>query len=98
MFGLNLRGFVKLQKKKKIREKLGSDWVGQAPTRIFFFGGGECCVLLCFLFCVVFMFPIFSKKKYKNWILRWVGGVWTIRGFLSFFYFFTLKRPLSKYG
>ena len=36
------RGFVKL---KKIREKLGSGWVGQAPTRIFFFE------ISCFLCC-----------------------------------------------
>ena len=29
-----LRGFVKLKKNLKIREKLGSEWVGQAPTQI----------------------------------------------------------------
>ena len=42
-----LRDFVKL-KNQKIREKLGSGWVGQAPSRIFIF-----------LFCVfvLFVFP-----------------------------------------
>ena len=33
----NLRGFV--EKNKKTREKLGSRWVFQTPTR-FFLGGG----------------------------------------------------------
>ena len=29
--------FCQVKKNQKIREKLGSGWVGQAPTRIFFF-------------------------------------------------------------
>ena len=37
-----LRGFVKLKKIKKIREKLGNGWVGQAPTRIIIFLGKFC--------------------------------------------------------
>ena len=46
-----IRGFVKL---KKIREKLGSGWVGQAPTRISIF-----LEILCFfvLFFSLYMFP-----------------------------------------
>ena len=61
-----LRGFEKLKKNPKIREKLGSGWVGQAPTRIINFF--ENVVFLC-VFCVVFLFPNVSKKKKMN-----VGG------------------------
>ena len=32
-----LRGIVKLKKNQKIREKLRSGWVGQAPNQIFQF-------------------------------------------------------------
>ena len=45
-----LGGFVKL---KKIREKLGSGWVGQAPTRCFFY------IFLVFCVCCFYVF----KKK-----------------------------------
>ena len=61
MMGFNikvLKGFVKV-KNPKIREKLGSGWVCQAPARIFFWGG----ILSFFIFlCVVFMFPNVSIK------------------------------------
>ena len=47
-------GFCQVKKNRKIREKLGSGWVGQAPTlkkpQFFFFRN-------VVLFCVVFMFP-----------------------------------------
>ena len=43
----------------KIREKLGSGWVGQAPTWIFF--GGE--IVCFFVFFVLFIrFQMFPKK------------------------------------
>ena len=35
------------KKNQKIREKLGSGWVGQAPTRIFFLGGKFCLFFVC---------------------------------------------------
>ena len=56
----NAKGFCQVKKIPKIRQKLGSVWVGQAPTRIFIFGGNLVFfgVFLCF-----FMFPNFSKKK-----------------------------------
>ena len=56
----------------KIREKLESGLVDQAPTRTFFWGGGG---ILCFfcVFCVVFMFPNVSKKNEK---LDRSGGGW----------------------
>ena len=50
------KGFCQVKKNQKIREKLGSGWVGQAPTRIIILFW-KCCVF--FVFCVVFMFPIF---------------------------------------
>ena len=51
-----VRGFVKL---KKLKNPIKSGWVGQAPTRIFFFGN----VVFFYFFSVVFMFPNVSKKK-----------------------------------
>ena len=69
------KGFVKLKKIKKIQEKVGSGWVGQAPTRYFIFWED-------FVFCVVFMFQMFQKKI---WIGGWVGEVKPIRVFLGFF-------------
>ena len=61
------KGFCQVEKIPKIREKLGSGWVGEAPSRIliFFF---ECFIL--FVFCVVFMF---QKKIKKD--RGWLGGV-----------------------
>ena len=32
-----VKGFCQVKKIQKIREKLGSGWVGQAPNRIWFF-------------------------------------------------------------
>ena len=87
MFCLIPRRFVKFKKLKKIREKIGSGWEGQALTRIFFFF-----LMLCFFvfFCVVFMCPK------KNWIWGWVGAVWSFQVFLGFF--FNLTRPLSHFS
>ena len=69
------RGFIKL---KKIREKLGSGWVGQAPAQIFFGGGGDLVVFFGFFCCTYF------QKQFKNLDRGWVGGVWPIRVFLGF--------------
>ena len=55
------KGFCQVKKNPKIREKLGSGWVGQASTRIIIFFRN---VFLC-VFCVVFMFPNVSKKKIR---------------------------------
>ena len=42
------KGFCQVKKNPKIREKLGSGWVGQAPIRnIFLFW--KCCVFVCLL-------------------------------------------------
>ena len=84
-----LRGFCQVKKIPKIRKKLGSGWVGQAPTRIFFFFE-----ILCFL-CVFYIVFMFSKKNIKKWIGEWVSGVWLIRVFLGFLDFFNLTKPLS---
>ena len=65
---LSVRGFVKL-KNPKIREKLGSGWVGQAPTRIINFLEMLC--VLCFLFCVHMLLKVSKKKKKLD---RGVGG------------------------
>ena len=48
-----LRGFLKLKKIQKFVKKLGSGWVGEAPTRICLF------FIKLVFFCVVF----FEKKK-----------------------------------
>ena len=83
-----LRGFIKLKKIKiKIREKLGSGWVGQAPTRIIIFGGKFC------VFCVVFMFPNVSKKKSDR---RVIFLSHESEFFSDFLIFFNLTRPLTK--
>ena len=60
MFELCVGGCVKLKKNLKIREKLGSEWVGQAPTKILFF-----LEMLCF-FCCFFVVVHVSKKKEKG--------------------------------
>ena len=59
---LIIKGFCQVKKNQKIREKLGSGWVGQAPTRIFFFFGN---------FVLFSYFHVFPKK----WIGGWLGGV-----------------------
>ena len=48
-----IKGFCQVKKNPKIREKLGSGWAGQAPTRILFFFW-KFCVLSVFF--VVFFF------------------------------------------
>ena len=53
--------FCQVKKNPKIREKLGSGWVVQAPTRIFILLGKFC------VFCVIFMFP----KKMDRGVGRW---------------------------
>ena len=50
-------GFCQIKKNPKIREKLGSGWVGQAPTRIFFFWGRN------FVFLVFFFVVVHVSKK-----------------------------------
>ena len=52
-----LRGFEKLRKNPKIREKHGNGGGGQAPTR----GGGSCNVF----------FVLFSKKKLCRGVRGW---------------------------
>ena len=73
------KGFCQVKRNPKIREKLGSGWVGQAPTRICLFFEN-----LVF-FCVVFLLYMFSKKI-KN---EGVGGQCPTNlsffGFLDFF-------------
>ena len=55
----------------------------------YFFGN---VVSFC-IFCVVFMFSIFSKKK--NWIGGLLVGIWLFRVFLGFLDFLNLTRPLN---
>ena len=64
-----IKGFCQVNKLPKIREKLGSGWVGQAPNRIFFFVW-KCCVFL-FFFVLFSCFQLFQKKKLESG----VGGV-----------------------
>ena len=62
------KGFCLSLKNPKIREKHGSGWVREAPTRIFFWGGR-----------VVSFFVHVSKKVAKNRFGGgWVSGVWSI--------------------
>ena len=49
IIAMPLRGFVKLKDIPKIREKLGSGWVGQAPSRILHFLRKMCVFLWGFL-------------------------------------------------
>ena len=55
VFISTLKGFVKL---KKIQEKLGSGWVGQAPTWI--------CIFFFFFFVLFLSFYMFPKKMDKG--------------------------------
>ena len=59
------KGFCQVKTIPKIREKLGSGWVEQAPTGIFFF-------LKYCVFCVIFIVVHVSKKNKK--LDRRVGG------------------------
>ena len=61
-----LRGFVKLKKFQKSEKKLGSRWVGQAPTRIFFFL--KYSVFLCCFF-VVHVSKLDKTPKLSRWQL-----------------------------
>ena len=49
IIAMPLRGSVKLKEIPKIREKLGSGWVAQAPTRILHFLRKMCGFLWVFL-------------------------------------------------
>ena len=56
-----IRGFVKLQKNKIIREQLGSGRLGQAPALIIIFFDNFV------LFCVIFFFLLkMFKKQLRN--------------------------------
>ena len=59
---LSSRGFCQIKKNQKIREKLGSGWVGQATTQNFFFGGGGNFV---FFVCFFVLFSCFQMCKKK---------------------------------
>ena len=67
--GRQCKGSCQVKENLKIREKLESGWVGQAPTRIFFFY--KCCVFWCFL-CLLAFFKCFKKKKLDR---GWVGVI-----------------------
>ena len=72
-----------------MREKLGSGWVGQAPTRILIFWGN---FVFFRIFCVVFMFQNVSKKTKK--LDNGMGG-WCLNNpsFSRIFGFFLLDKP-----
>ena len=40
----------------------------------------------------------FPKKKKKNWIGGWVGGLSSIQFFLDFLNFFNFAKPLRQKG
>ena len=83
-------GVLSSRKNQKIREKLGSGWVGQARTRIIFFFG-KFCIFVRF-FCLLYVFP----KKIKNWIGWWVGCGLANPSFSRIFGFFsTWQDPLT---
>ena len=63
--------FCQVKKISKIQEKLGSGWVGQAPTRISFLGGNG-------VFFVLFFFVVHVSKKSIKKLVRGVG--WYGRG------------------
>ena len=83
------KGFCQVKKNPKIREKLGSGWVGQAPNRILIFSL-KCCVFFVLFSC----FQLFQKKKWIKRVGAWVGSDQSAF-FSDFFYFFNLIRPLS---
>ena len=53
----NKRGFCQVEKNPKIREKLGSGWVGQVLTRIW-------CFFWKFCVFVLFFVVVHVSKKY----------------------------------
>ena len=59
------KGFCQVEKNPKIPEKLGSGWVGQAPTRISFFFG------YIVLFVLFFRCTCFKKKKLDRRVGWW---------------------------
>ena len=79
MLVLIAKGFCHGKNNTKFREKLGSGWVGEAPTRIIFFFSDILCVF--FVFCVVGFVLHVSPKNLK----KWIGGEWVspIRVFLG---------------
>ena len=65
MLVLIAKGFCQVKNNTKFREKLGSGWVGEAPTRIIFFFFSEIlCVFFCFL-CCWFCSTCFPRKIKK---------------------------------
>ena len=78
------KGFCEVKKISKIREKLRSGWVGQAPTRIII-------IILFFFVCFLCCFHVSKKNVY--------GGGWVASGqsefFSDFWILFNLTRPLS---
>ena len=64
------KGLFPIKKNLKIREKLGSRWVGQAPARILFLG--KFCVF--FVFFVLFFVVVHVSPKKS--IEGWVGVFW----------------------
>ena len=54
------KGFRQVKQNKKIKEKLGSGWVGQALTRIMNFFLKSCFFVIFVLFSY---FQMFQKKK-----------------------------------
>ena len=66
---MRIKGFCQVKTIPKIREKLGSGWVGQAPTRIIIFWGK----VVFFVFFVLFsFFQMVQKKKMDR---GWVGVI-----------------------
>ena len=75
-------GVCQVKKMRKIREKLGSGWVGQAPTRILFYSW-KCCVFFCFCVCFLLLYMFPKKWDRGGW---WVGSGQSVFffGFLDF--------------
>ena len=82
--GKRPKGFCQVKIIPKIREKLRSGLVGQAPTRILIF------LIFCVFSCFFVLFSCFKmfQKKIKTWIMGWVGGVLTNPNFPRIFRFF----------
>ena len=90
---LTPKGFVKLKKIKKSEKKLGSGWVGQAPTRIIILGGN-------FVFFCVFLWCFFLLNMFPQKIKKMARGVgWLCLANLSFSrifgFFLNLTKPLK---
>ena len=65
------KGFCQVKKNPKIREKLGSGWVGQAPNGIIIIFW-KFCVFCVFFVCFMCCFHVSKKKKKLD---SWVGGL-----------------------